>query len=90
MPNLVDAEFRTQQRVDAPLPVVEVTGDDDRRLLRNLLLHEVDQETRLSYAAAFDQAEVDTDQVHVVALARGGRATACSNPRFSSMWSEMS
>ena len=54
-----------QHLVGRALPVVEVAGDDQRRVGRNLGAHEVDQERRLPHAAPLDQAEVRVDQVDV-------------------------
>jgi hypothetical protein len=67
--DFIDAEPVAQQTVDSLLPVVEITGNDQRRLGGHFALHEVGQKGGLAQAAALDQAEMHADQVHLAALA---------------------
>ncbi len=79
--DLVQAAAR-QQRVAAPAPVVEIAGDDQWRVRRNLAFDDLAQQIQLALTVRFAQTQVHADRVHLH-RACGIAITQCSMPRSS-------
>ena len=85
-----DAELVDEQPVRLVPPVVEVAGDDQRRIRRHRLADALAQRADLPLAPALEEPEVDVDAMQRRARRGPSLISQWSRPRLSNACAEMS